>query len=87
MPAALRAPIRPRYPPTALQQGLEGSATLLVFVAGDGRVVGLRLLASDHEEFTHAAAEALRATPFAPARRDGRPVGSTVTIRVVFALE
>jgi TonB family protein len=86
-PARPLAPIAPAYPTSARERGLEGDATLLVYVRADGKVVGTKPLASDAREFAHAAAVAIRATPFGPGTRRNEPVNSTVTIRVRFRLD
>jgi len=86
-PARPLAPIEPTYPAHAREQGLEGDATLLVYVRADGKVVGTKPLMSDGREFAHAAALAIRATPFGPGTRRHEPVNSTVTIQVRFRLD
>jgi TonB family protein len=86
-PARPLAPIAPEYPAEARAQGLEGDATLLVYVRADGRVVGAKPLAETPRELALAAAPAIRATPFGPATRRREPVDSTVTILVRFRLE
>ncbi len=86
-PAAPLAPIRPDYPGAARTAGAEGEVTLRVRVRADGAVAGFELLASDRDDFARAAAAAIRAAGFRPGVRDGRPVASSVTIRVSFRLE
>jgi protein TonB len=86
-PARPLAPIAPEYPALAREQGLEGDATLLVYVRADGKVVGTKPLADDGRDFIHAAAVAIRATPFGPGTRRREPVNSTVTILVRFRLD
>jgi protein TonB len=86
-PARPLAPIEPTYPALARERGIEGDATLLVYVRADGKVVGTKPLASDAREFSHAAAVAIRATPFGPGTRRREPVNSTVTIQVRFRLD
>jgi TonB family protein len=86
-PARPLAPIAPVYPALLRERGLEGDATLLVYVRADGKVVGTKPLASDAREFAHAAAAAIRATPFGPGTRRHEPVNSTVTIQVRFRLD
>jgi TonB family protein len=86
-PARPLAPIAPEYPAQARAAGLEGDATLLVYVRADGRVVGAKPLAETPRELAVAAAAAIRATPFGPATRRREPVNSTVTILVRFRLE
>jgi protein TonB len=86
-PARPLAPIAPEYPAEARAQGLEGDATLLVYVRADGKVVGTKPVATTPRAFAVAAASAIRATPFGPATRRREPVNSTVTILVRFRLE
>ena len=86
-PARPLAPIEPAYPALARERGREGNATLLVYVRADGKVVGTKPLASDARDFAHAAALAIRATPFGPGTRRHEPVNSTVTIQVRFRLD
>jgi TonB family protein len=86
-PARPLAPIAPEYPALAREQGLEGDATLLVYVRADGKVVGAKPIGGDTRDFAHAAAVAVRATPFGPGTRRREPVNSTVTILVRFRLE
>ena len=86
-PARPLAPIAPEYPTLAREQGLEGAATLLVYVRADGKVVGTKPLAGTSRDFASAAAAAIRATPFGPATRRREPVNSTVSILVRFRLE
>jgi TonB family protein len=86
-PARPLAPIAPEYPALARAQGLEGDATLLVYVRADGQVVGTKPLADTSRDFARAAAVAIRATPFGPATVRREPVNSTVTILVRFRLD
>jgi protein TonB len=86
-PARPLAPIAPEYPALAREQGLEGDATLLVYVRADGQVVGTKPLADTSRDFARAAAAAIRATRFDPATRRREPVNSTITILVRFRLD
>jgi TonB family protein len=85
-PAGPLAPIQPAYPPEARLAGREGDVTLRLRVRADGQVVGIELLASDGDDFSRAATEAVRAVSFRPAVRRGAPVSSTLTILVRFQL-
>lgn len=87
VPARPRAAIRPAYPPRARARGLEGDALLRVYVSAEGRVAGVRALEEARSPFAAAAATAVRETPFAPGRLEGRPVSSSVTVRVRFRLD
>jgi TonB family protein len=86
-PARPLAPIAPEYPALAREQGLEGDATLIVYVRADGKVVGTAPQGTIPRDFALAAAAAIRATPFGPATRRHEPVDSTVTILVRFRLD
>jgi TonB family protein len=86
-PARPLAPIAPVYPTPARERGLEGNATLLVYVRAHSKVVGTKPLTSDAREFAHAAAVAIRATPFGPGTVRHEPVNSTVTIHIRFRLD
>jgi protein TonB len=86
-PAAPLAPIQPDYPADARSRGEEADVTLRVRVRADGAVVGFEVVEGASGEFARAAADAIRAAGFRPGVRDGRPVNSSVTIRVSFRLE
>jgi protein TonB len=81
------APLEPAYPPRLRALGLEGEVETRVVVAADGRVRGARLVESTHPDFTASARAAIREARFEPARLDGRPVASWVTLRLRFRLE
>lgn len=87
VPARPLAPIRPEYPALERSRGLEGDVTLLVQVRADGRLMGIRPVASDGDAFARAALTAIRAVPFAAGLRESEPVNSSVTVRVRFRLE
>lgn len=85
-PAAPTAPIRPAYPEPARLAGREGTVLLRVRVRADGGLAGMELLQSDGEDFSRAAAEAVRAVAFRPATLRGEPVASSLVLRVEFTL-
>jgi protein TonB len=87
VPARPLAPIEPAYPPQLRALGLEGDVAARVVVRADGSVGGAQLVASSDEAFTAAVREALERARFEPARREGRPVASWVTLRLRFRLE
>lgn len=80
-------PLRPRYPSTLRELGVEGSVEARVVVWPDGKVSGRQLIASDHPEFTEAVRVALAEARFAPGLLRGKPVASTVTLKLNFRLE
>ena len=86
-PAAPLAPIEATYPAEARSRGVESDVLLRVRVRADGKVVGFEVLEGATDAFARAAGEAIRAAGFRPGVRDGKPVNSTVTIRVSFRLD
>jgi len=87
VPARPLEPLRPAYPPGLRALGLEGVVEARVAVLADGSVGAAQLVESSHDAFLAATREALHGARFAPARRDGRPVASWVTLRVRFRLD
>lgn len=79
---------RPSYPLAARRLGLEGRVLLEVVVAPDGRPTSVRVReSSGHEMLDDSAAETVRTRwRFVPARRDGVPVESTVTVPIRFRI-
>ncbi len=75
----------PRYPPEALRLGLEGLVLLELGLSAEGTVSWVRVLASSgHALLDAEAARAASAWRYRPARRDGRPVPSTLRQPVRF---
>ncbi len=86
VPARPLEPIRPRYPARLRELGVEGSVEARVIVWPDGSISGRELIASDHPEFTQAVRAALDRARFAPGLLRGKPVASTVTLKLHFRL-
>jgi protein TonB len=79
--------VRPSYPSTARRLGIQGMATLRVYVAADGRVGEVLIHESaGHPDLDSAAAEAVKQWRFEPARRGAEPVGVWVLLPVEFRL-
>lgn len=79
--------LQPRYPASLLRQGVEGSATVRVTIAANGRVSAAECVRADDPAFCDAAVrQALSRWRFAPATRDGRPVESRQTHTVLFRI-
>lgn len=71
------AALQPRYPSILLRQDLEGSCTIRVRIAPDGRVTAAEPVDATHPAFCEATQRhALRRWRFEPATRDGVPVES-----------
>lgn len=72
-----RAALQPRYPSAPLRQELEGSCTIRVHIAANGRVIAAEPVRATHPAFCQATQrQALRRWRFEPATRDGVAVDS-----------
>jgi protein TonB len=78
----------PPYPLVARRLGMEGVVLLAVLVAPDGRAAEVRLArSSGHQQLDDSAVRTVRERwRFIPARRDGAPVESRVTVPIRFRL-
>ena len=88
-PPRLLELVEPVYPPRALEEKIEGTVLLKVKIEEDGNVFKVRVLegVDGCPEMDEAAAEALRASSFAPAVKNGKAVVGVVVVPVQFALE
>jgi periplasmic protein TonB len=82
-----RGALQPRYPAGPLRQELEGSCTIRVHIAANGRVIAAEPVRATHPAFCEATQrQALRRWRFEPATRDGVAVDSwqqhTVEFRI-----
>ena len=85
-PRALAA-FQPDYPAAMIRLALEGTVTVRVAVAADGRVTGIeRLSATDDAFWIATQRHALRKWRFRPATRDGEAVASSKILTVHFRL-
>lgn len=75
------------YPQTARDAGLEGTVTVKVFVAKDGRVTDSRISQKLDPELDQIALNAVQRTLFEPALKDGKPIDIWISIPIVFALK
>lgn len=85
----LQSPVKPIYPASALEAGLQGSVLLEVEVLPTGRVGEVTVLKSVQSGaggMDEAAVVALKNARFAPARKAGYPVQTTVQISVKFKI-
>lgn len=73
------------YPEKAYVNRIPGTVRLRLYISDEGRVDKADVLAaSPRGHFEQAALDAVRATRFRPARKDGRPVPSQKLIEVEF---
>lgn len=78
---------QPDYPRDAQRRGQSGRVLLRVNVAADGSVTDVDFVQrSGTPELDRAAMNAVRKWQFAPARRDGKPIASSVNVPVDFVL-
>ena len=83
-PSYLRNP-KPVYPERSRQLGEEGVATLSVRVGADGRALEVSVArGSGYRRLDQAAVDAVSRWRFVPAKRNGKPVESDLTVPVRF---
>jgi len=85
-PAQVLSKVEPEYPYAQRARGYQGTVTLEVTVGVDGVPKEIRVVRSD-PAFDAAVITAVRQWRFTPARKDGQPVESTVTLPISFQLE
>lgn len=78
---------QPEYPREAQRRGQSGRVLLRVDVGADGTATNVDFVQrSGSPELDRAAMNAVRKWRFAPARRDGKPVASSVQVPIDFVL-
>ena len=91
IPARLDAKVRnrePIYPDEAVRHGEQGAVILLVQVSPEGLANGVDIArSSGFNLLDRAARDAVATWRFVPAVRDGQPVPSSMSMRVVFQLD
>lgn len=79
---------QPLYPPSAREEGREGTVVLRVSLDAQAHVTGVMMEESAGDRRLDRAAErAVHTWTFAPALEDGRPVPGILRVRVQFRLE
>jgi TonB family protein len=76
--------VRPVYPPSALNAGIEGTVSLQAIVGADGRVQAVRVLSSIDPDLTAAAVEAFKQWRYSPTLLNGVPVETLTNIDIEF---
>jgi protein TonB len=79
--------VLPRDPRAAREMGREGTVVLRLAIDAQGRLEAVEVAESAGFGFDEAAIEAVRASAFRPAVRDGRPVESLALLPVKFVLK
>jgi protein TonB len=78
----------PIYPDEAVRHGEQGAVILLIQVSPDGLASGVDIArSSGFNSLDRAARDAVATWRFLPAVRDGQPVASSMSMRIVFRLD
>jgi len=82
----VRSQANPVYPSALAKAGVTGEATIGFVVDPEGNVRNVSAIKSTQAEFGTAAAEAVQKWKFRPGQKGGLPVGTRVSVPVVFNL-
>jgi TonB family protein len=82
-PAAL-SKIDPKYPPTLINEHVEGEVILYAIIRGDGSVDSIQLVRGIDEQLDANAMKALSQWKFRPAARQGVPVDLEAIVHIPF---
>ncbi len=74
----------PKYPPTLINEHVEGEVVLYAVIRGDGSVDSVELVRGIDEQLDANAMEALSQWKFRPASRDGTPVDLEAIVHIPF---
>jgi TonB family protein len=85
-PVEIVSKARPVYTEQARELRIEGEVVLEVTFVATGQLRIVRVVGSLGHGLDEAAVDAAKKIEFTPARRNGRPVDHTATLRVVFRL-
>ncbi len=78
-------PLRPDYPPAALERGTEGWVDLSFTVTAEGKVADVTVIDSNPKKtFDLAASNAAYRVRYKPVLKDGKPISVSTGLRVVF---
>jgi TonB family protein len=86
IPARKVADLRPQYPPSASQRGMEGIVIAEAVIDEQGSVGDVRVLRSVDDQLDAAVVDALRQWQFVPTMLNGAPTPSLITVTVEFAI-
>jgi TonB family protein len=76
--------VRPVYPSSALNSGVEGTVSLQTIIGADGTVQAIRVLSSIDPDLTTAAVEAVKQWRYSPTLLNGVPVETLSNVDVQF---
>lgn len=80
-----QAPLR--YPRSAQRRNLEGKAVVEAYLDMQGKLLRVRVLQADHEDFAYAALACVQSSSFKPAQREGKAIPCVVRIPMFFVLK
>ena len=72
------------YPEAALEDELEGTVVISVFLDKNGEIQEARVIESENMIFNQAAVEAVRKTTFTPAKQNGIPIPFRLNVKIRF---
>jgi len=78
--------VRPIYPASLSEAGVQGAVLLEANIASDGRTNVVRVIASPHPGLERAAIEAVSQWEFAPTTLNGSIIETPMNISVTFRL-
>ena len=84
-PPVPKTPIRPKYPESAQEAGIQGTVFVEVYIDEKGRVKETRII-KGIPELDEAATEAIHRVRFMPAKQGGSTVAARIVIPVKFSL-
>jgi TonB family protein len=85
-PARKLSDLRPQYPASASERGLEGVVVVDAVIDDQGTVGDVRVQRSADEQLDAAVVEAVRQWQFVPTMLNGSPTPSMLTVTVEFAI-
>lgn len=86
-PAIVLQPLRPAYPSSAIERGVEGTVVLYATINTDGTTSDPIVLESADPALEKAALQATRTLRYQPMKLNGHPVPCQITIILNFKLE
>lgn len=84
--AKLRNQVRPIYPATAKEQGIQGTVFLQAVILKDGTVGSLEVLSAPHESLANAAMDAVRQWTYETTLLNGEPIEVITKVTINFTL-
>lgn len=76
-----------KYPDAARKEGVTGKVFISLRVDIDGAVDSIKVVKSARADLDEAALAAIRAVKWVPAKKNGKPVATFVTIPIDFKLD